>query len=156
MDTGTLLRGIAAFCIAGLIAAVSANAGSTTGQAWMANGGSACEKYLTPEVLAAILIKPVGTAERLDATSCRAAGVYISLQVSSVQRFKLQLPQIIGTHPLVGVGDMAYWNQAGAVSAVKGNDRGCAISVIGAPAKIHDEALGLKLGEICNKLFALN
>jgi hypothetical protein len=58
---------------------------------------------------------------------------------------------------MAGVGDGAYWNPAGAVSAVKGPDRGCDVSVVGAPyvTKIRDEALGRKLGEICNKLFAL-
>jgi len=43
------------------------------------------------------------------------------------------------------------------LSAVKGRDRGCEIFVLGAPnlTRIRDEALGRKLGEICNKLFAL-
>jgi hypothetical protein len=38
-----------------------------------------------------------------------------------------------------------------------GRDRGCEISVIGAPnvTRIRDEALGRKLGEICSRLFAL-
>ena len=59
-------------------------------------------------------------------------------------------------HPISGFGDGAYWNGAGAFSAVKGHDRGCDISVIdpGAP-KIHNAELGQKLGEICNKLFAI-
>lgn len=51
----------------------------------------------------------------------------------------------------------AVWNQAGAISAVKGHDRGCNISIVGVPEqmKIHDAALGQKLGEVCNQLFAL-
>jgi type III secretory pathway component EscS len=41
------------------------------------------------------------------------------------------------------------------VAAVKGHTRGCHVSMIGAATKIQDEALAQKLGDICNKLFAL-
>ncbi len=63
---------------------------------------------------------------------------------------------IAGAHLMAGVGDGAYWNEAGAVSAAKGHDRGCDISIV-APqeAKVQGAALGQKLGEICNQLFAL-
>ena len=53
-------------------------------------------------------------------------------------------------------GIRAYWNAAGtSVAAVKGHTRGCHVSMIGAATKIQDEALAQKLGDICNKLFAL-
>ena len=54
-------------------------------------------------------------------------------------------------------GDGAYWNEAGAVAAVKGHDRGCNVSIIAAPSqlKLRGAALGEKLGAICNQLFAL-
>jgi hypothetical protein len=58
---------------------------------------------------------------------------------------------------MTGVGDAAFWNHAGALSAVKGHERGCNISVIGEAygMKLQDEALAQKLGQVCNKLFAL-
>jgi hypothetical protein len=148
---------IAAACIIAAIAPATADAGPASDQSWVSNGSSACAKYLTPDVLAAILKTPDGKAEKLDATSCRTGFVYISLAVKSVDVFRMELGQIVGVNKMTGVGDLAYWNHAGAVSAVKGRDRGCEISVLNGPymAKIHDEELGKKLGEICNKLFAL-
>jgi hypothetical protein len=57
--------------------------------------------------------------------------------------------------PISGIGDAAYWNEAGALSAVKG-DRMCDISVvIPGAAKIRGAALAEKLGAICNQLFTL-
>jgi hypothetical protein len=78
------------------------------------------------------------------------------LIVADIDVFRLEIPRIFGAHPISGFGDGAYWNGAGALSAVKGHDRGCDVSVIdpGAP-KIHNAELGQKLGEICNKLFAI-
>jgi hypothetical protein len=128
---------------------------ATSGQSWIANGATACAKYLTPDVLAGILEKPVGSATKIDGTSCNTGPIYITLMVKDVDVFKLELPRIIGVHMMSGVGDLAYWNQAGAISAVKGHDRGCDIGMIGGAPKIHDAALGQKLGQICNKLFAL-
>jgi hypothetical protein len=148
---------ILATCIVIAVASTTAEAAPPDAQGWVANGSSACQKYLTPDVLAAILVKPDGAAEKIDATSCHFGLVYVSLIVNNIDIFKLELPRIVGVNMMTGVGDLAYWNHAGAVSAVKGHDRGCDISVLNAPytAKIHDEALGKKLGEICNKLFAL-
>ena len=147
---------IAVACVAAATGAY-AQSPSTKGQSWTANGATACAKYLTPDVLAAILRNPAGSPERLDAQSCRTGSVYISLKVANIDVFRQEVSRIALAHPMAGVGDGAYWNQAGAVSAVKGHDRGCDISVLGAPGvtKIRDEALGQKLGEICNKLFAL-
>ncbi len=168
MKTCLLLGAIALACALPSPGACSQSAGrgaptnsaaaagaSTNGADWIANGADACEKFLTPDVVAAILRTPVGKPERLDADSCRAGGIHISLKVADIDAYRLELPRIVGTHPMDGVGDGAYWNQAGAVSAVKGHDRGCDISVIGAPTKVQGAALGQKLGEICNKLFAL-
>ena len=42
----------------------------SSGSAWTANGATACEKYLTPDVVAAILRNPAGKPRRLDANSC--------------------------------------------------------------------------------------
>jgi hypothetical protein len=125
------------------------------GNAWIANGATACEKYLTPDVVSAILVSPAGPAQRIDANSCHAGMIYITLKVADIDEFRLEIPRIAFAHPIAGVGDAAFWNQGGGFSAVKGHDRGCDISVVGAPVKIHDAALGQKLGEVCNKLFAL-
>jgi hypothetical protein len=127
------------------------------GSAWIANGATACEKYLTPDVVAAILRNPAGKPRRLDAHSCNVGPIYISLIVADIDVFRAELPRIFQAHSIGGIGDGAFWNGAGALSAVKGHDRGCDISVIdpGAP-KIHNAELGQKLGEICNKLFAIH
>ena len=131
-------------------------AAPSPGAAWINNGGTACEKYLTPEVMAAILRSPAVRPRRLDASSCNAGPIYITLKAADIDVFRQEIPGIFGAHPISGFGDAAFWNQAGAFSAVKGHDRGCDISVIdpGAP-KIHNAELGQKLGDICNKLFAI-
>jgi hypothetical protein len=128
----------------------------SSGSAWTANGATACEKYLTPDVVAAILRNPAGPPRRLDAHSCNVGPIYINLIVADIDIFRAELPRIFQAHSISGIGDGAYWNGAGALSAVKGHDRGCDISVIdpGAP-KIHNAELGQKLGDVCNKLFAI-
>ena len=137
-------------------APAAATAGSGNSERWMTNGATACEKFLTPDVAGAILARPGGAAQKDDAHSCHLGPIYISLSAHSLDVFRLEIPHVALTHPLSGVGDAAYWNQAGAISAVKAPDRQCNVSVIvpGA-AKLKDEALGEKLGEVCNKLFAL-
>ena len=100
---------------------------------------------------------PSTIAGASPAHSCHAGSIYIGLEVADIDVFRQELPRIVGAHPMAGVGDAAHWNEAGAVSAVKGHDRGCDISVVGAPqvTKIDGAALGQKLGEICNRLFTL-
>jgi hypothetical protein len=148
---------IAAVCLA---CAFSASArlfatGASVDAKWTANGATACEKFLTPDVMSAILVTPSGTAVKDSATSCHRGAVYITLKIANVELFKQEMGRIVMTHPMTGVGDAAFWNQAGAMSSAKAPDRGCDMSVIGAPTKIKDAALGQKLGEICNTLFAL-
>jgi hypothetical protein len=128
---------------------------ATTGAAWSANGAAACGEYLTPAVTSAILQGPAGKTKSSDATSCNEGPIYLKLKAGNVSAFRRELPLIAGAHPISGIGDAAYWNEAGAVSAVKG-DRACDISVIipGA-AKVSGSALAEKLGAICNQLFAL-
>jgi hypothetical protein len=153
MNTRILLHSIAAAWIA--CAPGGASASGDNGTSWTANGASACENYLTPNVLAAILTMPAGPAARLDADYCHTSSIYIHLTVADVDVFRQEVPHIAFAHPMVGVGDAAFWNQAGAFSAVKRPNRRCDISIVGPPPKIHDYALAQKLGEICNKLFAL-
>jgi hypothetical protein len=159
MPTQTLLR-LPPLAFAAVLAMLAftalALAAQGRGSAWTANGATACEKYLTPDVVAAILRNPAGHPRRLDAHTCNVGPIYISLIVADIDVFRQELPRIFGAHPIGGIGDGAYWNGAGALSAVKGHDRGCDISVIdpGAP-KIHNAELGQKLGDVCNKLFAI-
>jgi hypothetical protein len=159
MPTQNLLR-LPPLALAAVLAILAftapALAASGSGSAWTANGATACEKYLTPDVVAAILRNPAGKPRRLDANSCNVGPIYITLIVADIDVFRLEIPRIFGAHPISGFGDGAYWNGAGALSAVKGHDRGCDVSVIdpGAP-KIHNAELGQKLGDICNKLFAI-
>ena len=100
------------------------------GGAWIDNGATACEKYLTPDVVASILRSPAGKPRRLDAHSCNVGPIYISLIVADIDVFRMEVPNIFGAHPIAGIGDGAFWNGAGALSSVKGHSRGCEISVI--------------------------
>ena len=146
-----------ALCAVGVCLQVASNsAAAASGNAWINNGATACEKYLTPDVQAAILLGSPQHPQQDDAHSCHAGTIYITLKVADIDAFRQELPLIYGAHPLSGVGDDAYWNDAGAVSAVKGHGRGCDISNI-APGstRLTGEALAQKLGAICNKLFAL-
>jgi len=151
---------VVAGCSQGATAPSTASASggaSASAQGWIANGGTACEKYLAPDVVSAILLTPADHPQQLDAHSCHAGIIYIDLKIADIGVFRQELPMITGVHLMAGVGDGAYWNEAGAVSAVKGHDRGCDISILGTPGqmKIHSAALGQALGAICNKLFAL-
>jgi hypothetical protein len=94
--------------------------------------------------LAAILIAPADRPQRLDAQSCHTGIIYINLKVADIDVFRREISMIVGTHPIAGVGVGAYWNQAGALSAVKGHHRCCDISIVGIPEqlKIHNAELG--------------
>jgi hypothetical protein len=128
---------------------------ATTAAAWSANGGAACEKYLTPAVTDAILNSHAAPPKRTDPTSCNSFPIYIKLSAANVATFRAQLPRIADAHPIGGIGEAAYWNGAGALSAVKG-DRGCVINVlVPGSAKVMGEALAQKLGAVCDQLFAL-
>lgn len=129
---------------------------------WTANGATACDKYLTPDVVAAILVDPAGHSHRLTAQSCEfqtqhSGNIGITLKVGNVDAFRQQMKMIAATNPMTGLGDAAYWNEAGAVSSVKGN-RGCDIEAFGVAfgaTKLRGEALAKQLGGICAKLYAL-
>lgn len=153
MDRRILLHVLAAAYIA--CAPGGASASGEAAKSWTANGASACANYLTPAVLGAITGASSGHAVTLDTDYCHTDSVYIHLTTTDVEVFKKEVPHVAFAHPIGGIGDAAFWNEAGALSAVKRPDRHCEISVIGPPPKIHNEALAQKLGEVCNKLFAL-
>lgn len=152
---GTLVVGCVATIGAGAGIAAPVQTGAAPRQAWTAHGASACETALTPDVVSAIVSGPVGAAQKDSATSCHRGSIYITLKVANVAVFRQEMPRIVMAHPMTGVGDVAYWNPAGAVSSAKAPDRGCDISVIGGAPKLHDAALGQKLGAVCNALLAL-
>jgi hypothetical protein len=56
-------------CAVNLSASVSAN-GATAGESWVTNGASPWEKFLTPDVVTAILGKPPGFQGR-HPTNCQ-------------------------------------------------------------------------------------
>jgi hypothetical protein len=156
MATQTVTR-LSALAFAAVIATLVFGTSTPASGAgsWIDYGATACEKYLTPDVLASILSNPAGRPGKVDAHTCNVGPIYITLSVADINEFRREIPRIAGAHPISGFGDAAYWNEAGAFSSVKGN-RGCKISVIDpGAAKIHNAELGQKLGDICNKLFAL-
>jgi len=124
---------------------------------WNANGATACEKFLTPYVMAAVLVKPSGSASKYNAKSCHRGSVYIALSTGTVDVFRRDAEHVAFAEPMTGIGDAAYWTAAGVVSAVKAPDLKCDISVAAAPAemRLKDGALGQALGGVCNQLFAL-
>jgi hypothetical protein len=147
---------VAALCAAALVLRGSAHAATAT-SAWMANGATACAKYLTPAVTAAIVNGSVNAPKQTGPNMCSAHPLYITLTVMNggAAAFRQQMPRIADAHPIGGIGDAAYWNDAGAMSSVKG-DRECTISILLAnDAKLSGAALAQKFGAICTQLFAL-
>jgi hypothetical protein len=141
----------------------AAAVGSTVGGDWAANAATACEKYLTPDVIAGIWIHPGGhfkAGEDEQACSYQSdnsgAAIAIMLAKDGPDSFDAGYKYLVDPAPLPNVGDRASLTANGIV-AVKGDDRTCHIDVYGnhGSLKVSREALGQKLGEICNKLFAL-
>jgi hypothetical protein len=140
----------------------SAEAATSTGQAWTDNGATACDAYLTNDVVAAILTNPPGATKKLSKQSCtyRASngGGSISITLGSGGQAGLdQLKEnMVDPVPLSGVGDKA-WESVIGISAVKGPVRVCTVHTVGPPGsiKLRGAELGRKLGAICNQLFAL-
>ena len=134
----------------------------TGGGAWIANGATACEKYLTPGVVAEILTNPAGQSKTLSAQSCtyetadNSGSISITLTNAGPSAFDAYQQYLADPVPLAGVGDKASRSIIG-IDAVKGADRSGSIDAGGPPGstKLRGEALAQKLGAICNKLFAL-
>lgn len=163
MNPVSLLCGTATLCAAAMVASphvvfphvAPAPAASTKQPRWAANGAGACAKYFTPDFVGAVLGGSAEAAKVTSDSSCLSGMLYITLNSISAEQFRLEMPLIAGTHPISGIGDVAFWNEAGTVSSAKGQGRGCNIGVLlPNPAKLQREALAQKLGTICNKLFA--
>ncbi len=138
----------------------STHTAATSG--WIANGATACEKYLTRDVVAAILTNPAGQSKQLSAQACtyetsdNTGHISITLAAAGPEAFDRHQEFLADPHPLAGVGDKASRSLIG-IDAVKGQDRMCTIDADGPPGatRLTGEPLAQKLGEICNRLFAL-
>jgi hypothetical protein len=129
---------------------------------WIANGAGACDRYLKPDVITAILNNPVGANKTLSPQACSystsdsGGTITITLTDAGPLAFEAYQKYLVNPQPLPGVGDKASQSMIGIV-AVKGADRNCSIDAGGAPdaLRIRGAELGKKLGEICNQLFVL-
>jgi hypothetical protein len=129
---------------------------------WIANGAGACDRYLSRDVVAAILNNPAGANKTLSPQACSysttdsGGTIAITLTNAGPLAFDAYQKYLVNPQSLPGVGDKASQSMIGIV-AVKGTDRNCSIDAGGAPdaLRIHGAELGKKLGEICNQLFAL-
>lgn len=135
---------------------------ASNGGQWIANGKTACDKYLTPDVTAKILANPAGQTNLRTAQGCRfeaadgGGGISITLTNGGPAAFEAMRQYWANPVALAGVGDSAVRTMTG-INAVKGRNRGCSIDAGGAPGetKVTGEALAQELGKICNALFAL-
>lgn len=124
-------------------------------------GGDACDKYLTPDIIASILDGPTRPARKLSAQSCsvtttdNGGSITITLNSATPQSFDAYQKYLVNPTPLAGVGDKAVQSMIG-ISSIKGTNTGCDIDAGGAPGslKLRGEALGQKLGAICNAIYA--
>jgi len=144
----------------GASSAASGSASTATSDSdWASNGATACEKFLTPDFVAQIFPKPEGHAKKLAGWSCSYetsdfSNINITLMNAGAAAFEADQKNLSNPVPLPGVGDKAVNSMTG-VEAVKGN-RMCDIGVMPPFGnKLSGDALAHKLGEICNKLFAL-
>ena len=153
--------------VCALVAASHGTPRGSSGGPWIANATTACEKYLTPDLVAAIWgtpggqAKPVATGNpRVQACVFQSASpgrnIKITLNTDGPASFDAGQKYLVDPVPLPHVGDKASLTGDGIV-AVKGTDRTCHIDTIGniGSIKLSRQALGQKLGEICNQLFAL-
>jgi hypothetical protein len=152
----------AALCAVAGCSARSTSAAPGAGSHWTDNGATACDTYLTHNLLTAVLTNPAGQSKKLSVQSCTyetadsGGSVTITLTNAGVSAFDHYQQYLVNPVPLPGVGDKASQSIIG-IDAVKGADRGCDIDAGGAPGslKLHGAELGQKLGAICNQLFAL-
>jgi len=129
---------------------------------WIANGAGACDRYLKPDRVAAILNNPAGANKTLSPQACSynttdsGGTITITLTDAGPAAFDAYQKYLVDPQPLPGVGDKASQSMIGIV-AVKGTDRNCSIDAGGAAdaLRIRGAELGKQLGEICNQLFAL-
>ncbi|HEX6807637.1 MAG TPA: hypothetical protein VF118_06590 [Gemmatimonadaceae bacterium] len=139
------------------LAAGDPSAGASGGD-WTSLGATACAKYFSPEILAALLPGP-GAPKTRSATSCtvevNGGNIQLSLSSENVASFNAGAKFLPDTVPLPGVGDRALQDAVG-ITAYKAPDRVCTIMLVGNEGffKQSGAQLGKTLGAVCNKLFA--
>ena len=138
----------------------AAAAHASSGTTWILNGATACDTFLTPEVLGKIFKNPAGHSKKLSAQACRfsttdLAAINITLIQAGPAVFDAEVKNRDGATPLSGVGDKAVRSTIG-IEAVEGTDRICRITIVPPFGnKLSGEPLARELGDVCNKLFAL-
>ena len=149
------------------IAAADIGTNVSDDSAWQTNGGTACDKYITPDLVAEVLNMPAGKIEHTNPETCKVgapdwhnpASIQITLgSHSNPGLFKATEQLRENLVPLPGVGDMA--TRSGnrtyvLVDALKGDHRSCSITAMVSSAPLKSELMAQKLGAICNELFAL-
>lgn len=138
-------------------AQTTAASNAAAGGEWTANGATACDTYLTPDFVGQVLKNPAGHSKKLGAQACSFestdfSSINITLIAAGPAEFDAHQQYQTNPVPLPGVGDKAVRTPIG-IEAVKGSDRMCSVDVTG--SKLSGEALAQKVGEVCNKLFAL-
>lgn len=141
--------------------APAASSGGGGGGDFASRGGDACGKYLTPEVVSSILHGTPGQPKKLSPQGCSittmddAGNVTITLTNATPQAFDAYQKYLTNPTPLAGVGDRAVQSMTG-ISSIQGSNEGCDIDAGGAPGslKLHGQALGEKLGAICNRIYS--
>ena len=148
------------------LVACSQDKSASAGTDWIANATTACETYLTPDVVGTIWAKPAGRAKPVDTRSATAKecrfqadsgfSITITLNTGGPESFDGGQKYLVKPLPLPDVGDKASITGDGIV-AVKGSNRTCHIDALCNTGSIQlsRDALAQKFGEICNKLFAL-
>lgn len=126
---------------------------------WIANGATACDRYLTPDVVGRIFPKADGHAKRLSGQSCayetpEASSISITLMAAGRETFDTD-PNTQGASPVSGVGDKAVRTMSG-VEAFRNGKGICQIDVMPPFGnKLSGDALAHAIGDVCNRLFAL-
>ncbi|HKV51053.1 MAG TPA: hypothetical protein VJO52_07635 [Gemmatimonadaceae bacterium] len=140
-------------------AAAEPGAGGSGGD-WTSLGATACAKYFTPEVNAALMTGP-GVPKTRNATSCtvEAAGgsIQLSLTSDNIASFNAGVTFLPDTVALPGVGDRAL-QYTGGIKAYKAPNRVCTFLLVADEGYFKQSGvqLGQTLGAVCNKLFATN
>jgi hypothetical protein len=137
--------------------AAASRASGTSG--WIANGASACERYLTPDFVGRIFAKTEGRAKRLSGQACsydtpEGSSIGITLIAGDRGNFDTD-PNTQGAAAVGGIGDKAVRTASGIEAFTDGKGI-CQIDVLPPFGnKLSGDALARTVGEVCNALFAL-
>ncbi|MEO7051624.1 MAG: hypothetical protein ABI128_08155 [Rhodanobacter sp.] len=138
---------------------VGSGAASRNTGTWTSHGSSACQEFITPEFASQLFDNANGTSSRLSDWSCSfdtpdGKSINVVLIDASAGTFDSD-PNVQGATPAHGIGDKAVRTASG-VEAYKAQRGICQIDVMPPfGLKLQSEQLTNKLGELCNKLFAL-